>query len=303
MADAVNGAALLPPRLRTGDRVRLVSPASPPEREHLARGAGILSGWGLNVEVGRHAFDSFGHYLAGRDEDRLADLNDALRDPGVRAILSTRGGKGAYRIASGLDFAAARRDPKPLVGFSEVTYLHLALWRRCRLVGFHGPLPGGSRRHGDEAAEALRQALMKPVPVTFHPDPDELTAKVLVDGRATGFLMGGNLDTIGRSVGWACPSFDGAILLIEDVDKHIGAMDRTLTQLLESGSLDGSEAWPSASSSAPPRRGAASGRSSTCSTTGSGGSACPYSEGCRSGTACGRRPSRSGPWPRSTPRR
>ena len=135
MADAVNGAALLPPRLRTGDRVRLVSPASPPEREHLARGAGILSGWGLNVEVGRHAFDSFGHYLAGRDEDRLADLNDALRDPGVRAILSTRGGKGAYRIASGLDFAAARRDPKPLVGFSEVTYLHLALWRRCRLVG------------------------------------------------------------------------------------------------------------------------------------------------------------------------
>ena len=239
MADAVNGAALLPPRLRTGDRVRLVSPASPPEREHLARGAGILSGWGLNVEVGRHAFDSFGHYLAGRDEDRLADLNDALRDPGVRAILSTRGGKGAYRIASGLDFAAARRDPKPLVGFSEVTYLHLALWRRCRLVGFHGPLPGGSRRNGDEAAEALRQALMKPVPVTFHPDPDELTAKVLVDGRATGFLMGGNLDTIGRSVGWACPSFDGAILLIEDVDKHIGAMDRTLTQLLESGSLDG----------------------------------------------------------------
>jgi muramoyltetrapeptide carboxypeptidase len=204
------------------------------------RGAEILTSWGLTVEIGRHAFDRFGHYLAGRDEDRVADVNDAFRDPGVRAILATTGGKGAYRIASGLDFAAARRDPKPLVGFSDITILHLALWQRCRLIGLHGPHAGCSDEwYGSEAAEALRRALMQRKSVTVRQDSDQLTAKVLVEGRATGVLLGGNLDTIGRSVGWACPSFDGAILLIEDVDKGIGATDRTLTQLLESGCLDG----------------------------------------------------------------
>lgn len=163
-------AALVPPRLRFGDRVRLVSPASRPDREQVARGAELLTSWGLEVELGRHVFDSYGHYLAGRDEDRLADLNDALHDPGVRAILATTGGKGAYRIASGLDFTAARRDPKPLVGFSDNTILHLALWQRCRIVGFHGPHAGWQDWYGQRSAEALRQALMEPDPVSLSQD-------------------------------------------------------------------------------------------------------------------------------------
>src|SRR5262249_7147263 len=104
------------PRLQPGDRVRLVSPASPPERDKVAQGARLLEQWGLEVEFGAHVFDRFGHFLAGRDEDRLADLNDALRDPGVRAVITTRGGKGAYRIAHAVDFAAVRKNPKPLVG-------------------------------------------------------------------------------------------------------------------------------------------------------------------------------------------
>src|SRR5690348_11263795 len=98
---------LKPPRLRQGDRVRFVSPASPPNREDVTCGARMLEGWGLRVEFGAHTFDRWGHFLAGSDEDRLADINDALRDPGVRAIFTTRGGKGAYRIAHALDFAAA----------------------------------------------------------------------------------------------------------------------------------------------------------------------------------------------------
>ena len=85
-------------------------------------------------------------WLAGM-EDRLADINDALRDPGVRAIFSTSGGKGAYRIAHALDFAAAVRDPKPLIGYSDITILHLALWRQCRLAGFDGPHVGWDREY------------------------------------------------------------------------------------------------------------------------------------------------------------
>ncbi len=80
---------LKPLRLRRGDRVRFVSPASTPEREKVARGAKILTDWGLTVEIGVHAFDTMGHYLAGRDRDRLADINEAMRDPGGRAVFST----------------------------------------------------------------------------------------------------------------------------------------------------------------------------------------------------------------------
>jgi muramoyltetrapeptide carboxypeptidase len=232
--------ALKPPRLRAGDRVRFVSPASTPEREKVARGAEILTGWGLSVEIGVHAFDTMGHFLAGRDEDRLSDMNEALRDPGVRAVFSTTGGKGAYRIADALDFDAARRDPKPLVGFSDITILHLVRWQRCRAAGFHGPhVAWSDEYYGHAAADQLRRALMEPESLTIHQDASDATAKVVVEGTATGVLMGGNLSMIGTAVGWACPNFAGAILLIEDVDKPIGRIDSTITQLLRSGCLDG----------------------------------------------------------------
>jgi muramoyltetrapeptide carboxypeptidase len=89
----MNPPTLKSPRLRAGDRVRIVSPSSPPDQEQVARGVALLESWGLRVEIGKHAFGRKGHFLAGSDEDRLADLNDALRDPGIRAIFGTRGGK------------------------------------------------------------------------------------------------------------------------------------------------------------------------------------------------------------------
>jgi muramoyltetrapeptide carboxypeptidase len=192
------------------------------------------------VEIGTHVFNRHGHYLAGSDEDRLADINDALRDPGVRAIFSTTGGKGAYRIAHALDFAAAARDPKPLIGYSDITILHLALWRQSRVAGFHGPYVGWDREYyGADAADQLRRALMEPEPLPARQDPREITAEVVIEGTAKGILMGGNLNMIGRGVGWACPSFADSILLIEAADTFIGGIDGTLTQLRRSGCLDG----------------------------------------------------------------
>jgi muramoyltetrapeptide carboxypeptidase LdcA involved in peptidoglycan recycling len=98
--------------LRPGDRVRLVSPSSPPTETWLAESIEVLRGWGLEPEVGSHALDHWG-FMAGRDDDRLADLNDAFRDPGVRAVIATRGGAGAYRIADRIDFAALRCELTP----------------------------------------------------------------------------------------------------------------------------------------------------------------------------------------------
>ncbi len=200
----------------------------------------MLEEWGMRVEFGKHVFDTHGHFLAGRDEDRLADLNDALRDPGVRAIFATRGGKGAYRIAHALDFAACLKDPKPLIGYSDTTFLHLALWHRCRLAAFHGPYIGwDDNYYGDDAAMHLRQALMEPEPLVINQDPGEPSVAVTMAGVANGFLVGGNLGSIAQSVGWICPDFEGAILFIEAIDTFIGDIDRALTQLRRSGCLGG----------------------------------------------------------------
>jgi muramoyltetrapeptide carboxypeptidase len=217
--------------------VRLVSPASTPEEEGVARSVALLEGLGLRVELGRHVFDRLG-YLAGSDADRLDDLDAAIADPGVRAVIATRGGKGAYRIAGDLDFAAMRAHPKPLVGFSEITILHLALWLHAGVPGIHGAC-WDAERFGELSAASFRGALFTAEPITVQARPDETTAPLTSRGRACGVLLGGNLDMIAAAAGWALPSLQGAILLIEDVEKGLGHLDRHLTRLLRSGCLDG----------------------------------------------------------------
>lgn len=228
------------PRLRPGDRVRIVSPASPPGREGVARGVEVLKSWGLRVELGEHVFDQWG-YMAGRDEDRVFDLNSAFADPGVRAVIATRGGKGAYRIADDLDIDALRRDPKPLVGFSDITHLHLALWARCGLASLHGPFANWSDAwSGPASAEALRRALMTTDPVILHRDTSQASAAVAVEGMTTGVLVGGNLDAIRTEAGAGLPSLEGAILFLEHQrGTGLGEVDRALTQLTRTGALDG----------------------------------------------------------------
>jgi muramoyltetrapeptide carboxypeptidase len=236
-----NAQVLKAPRLRPGDRIRIVSPSSPPDRRDVERAASVLESWGLRVEFGQHAFDRFGHFLAGRDQDRLADFNDALHDPGVRAIFTTRGGKGSYRIAHALDFESCLKDPKPLIGFSDTTSLHLALWNKSRVAGFHGPhIAESSHFFPKDSARQLRRALMEPEEQVVHQDRHESSAVVTIQGAtATGILVGGGLPSIARAVGWSCPSFAGAILFIETIDTFIGQIDGALTQLRCSGCLKG----------------------------------------------------------------
>jgi len=199
----------------------------------------ILASWGLVVELGEHVFDQHGHYLAGTDEDRLADLNEAFRDPGVRAVFASRGGKGSYRVANSLDFDAIRADPKPLVGFSDITFVHLALYRHCRLGTFHAPMVDWDDDHyGPRSAETLRLALTTTDPITLRSRPTAATAVLTTRGQATGVLLGGNIRAVGQSIGWG-PSYDGAILALEAIGLMPGEIDGTLTQLLNSGGLAG----------------------------------------------------------------
>jgi muramoyltetrapeptide carboxypeptidase len=230
--------AVRPPMLGAGDRVRVVAPAGQPD-SRLARGVEILQSFGLVVELGEHVNDKFS-YLAGTDEDRLADLNAAFRDPGIKGVFAARGGYGTQRIIDKLDLAAVRRSPRVFVGFSDLTVLIGRLWDRARLVSFYGPMVNWTdSRTGPESIESLRRAVMTTEPVVLLRDPAEPSAAVEVPGTATGPLLGGNLTMLQTSIGTPdLPNLAGAILLFEDTDEAAYSYDRMLTQLRRVGALD-----------------------------------------------------------------
>jgi muramoyltetrapeptide carboxypeptidase len=219
---------LLAKNLVPGDRVRVIASTDPRDRESQGRAIKALDSWGLIAEVGAHAPGPAG---------QLAELNAALRDASVRAIVVTGDGADAYRIADRLDFDAARRDPKPIVGVAGTTHLHLALWRECRLPGIYGTLADDTNI---DSVEAMRRALMTTQPVAMRPRPGEVSATVRAPGTAAGPLLGGNLSAIRTMIGAGLPDLDGAILLLEDRRTiGLGQVDRQLTHLRRSGALDG----------------------------------------------------------------
>jgi muramoyltetrapeptide carboxypeptidase len=228
---------LMPGKLRPGDLIRFVSPASPVDEPAVRGRAKLLENLGFRVDFGRHAFARHDWY-AGTDAQRLEDLNNALGDPEVRAIFATRGGKGSYRIADRLDFAAVRRDPKPIVGFSDITALHLSLYRNTGLVGIHGALYG-EKELDEENRDILLQILTQTGTSTYYTRESEPSSAISTQGQATGPLVGGNLDMIATCAGWALPDLRGCILLIEAVDCQPGRLDRMLTLLCNAGHLAG----------------------------------------------------------------
>jgi muramoyltetrapeptide carboxypeptidase len=229
-----------PTRLREGDLVVLVGPSGWVRPHQASAAVKALEEWGLRVRMGRHALDTH-FYLAGTDEQRLADVNEALRDPEVRAVLSLRGGHGALRIVDGLDIAAVRDDPKLVVGFSDITALHVALWCESQLATVHGPVAVSLDRGPDNpTVESLRQALMTADPIVVGADEKEETFAVRVGGYAEGVLLGGNLVLLAAIVGSRHrPDMRGAILLIEATQEEPYRVDRMLVQLKRAGWFDG----------------------------------------------------------------
>lgn len=223
---------LLAPKLQPGDLVRLISPASYPDQPHIDNYKETLKSWGLCCDVGNHVLGKHG-YMAGTDSERLDDLNKAFRDPEVRAVIATRGGAGAYRISDDIDFDAVRSDPKLLVGFSDITYLHLSLLTHGHVGGIHGCL------NGDITQASTKQLLMTTDPITLVRNSTAVSAAVNIGGQATGPIVGGNLQSVTTSVGVRMPPMDGAILFLEYHRKGLGTVDRYLTQLIRSGALDG----------------------------------------------------------------
>src|SRR5439155_16281465 len=186
---------LKPPRLRRGDVIGLVSPAgAPSSAEKIERGGRYLERLGYRVKLGPHVSARHG-YFAGTDAQRLSDLNGMLNDPQVKAIFAVRGGYGSPRLLPFVDYRAARRQPTILVGFSDITALHLALYRRAGLVTFSGPLPGVEfwRRPDPYTEEHFWRLLTSTRPVGLMPGPGNKPYLTLIRCRPRCLLLAGTL--------------------------------------------------------------------------------------------------------------
>ncbi|MDR8409262.1 LD-carboxypeptidase [Nonomuraea sp. 3-1Str] len=226
--------------IRPGDTVAVVAPSGPPDAALLKRGVERLEGLGLKVVAGGRVLDRQElPYLAGSDADRAADLQAAWCDPAVTAVFCARGGYGAARLLGLIDWDAMRAaGPKTLVGSSDITALHHVFAAELGVPTLHGPMPACDTIAGGDAPEPvswehLRAALTgQAPPVTGD--------RALAPGRAEGVLAGGNLSLLASMCGTRHhPSFDGKIVLLEDIGEEPYRIDRMLTQLLQAGAFDG----------------------------------------------------------------
>lgn len=222
-----------PPRLRPGDHVRVVAPASPFDHATFNRGFERLLSWGLYGEVPDNAFKR-SDYLAGTDDERAQDLLDALADPSVAAIWCARGGYGASRLLPRLTDAWPS-GPKLLIGFSDVSAL-IALWyQRLHCVAVHGPVITSLADEPAESRDLLWRLLSDSV--------DGLSYPVECPGLAApveGTLYASNLTLLAHLIGTPfCPDLSGCILCVEDIGERPYRIDRLWTQIRMAGLLDG----------------------------------------------------------------
>jgi muramoyltetrapeptide carboxypeptidase len=228
---------IFPKPLKKNARVALVSPAGPiAGEEDLERARDNTRSLGWEPVTGKHAGEKHG-YLAGEDAYRSEDLNDAIRDPQIDGIWCVRGGYGAMRVLDDIDYPAIKKNPKPLIGYSDITAIHSAIYNKTSLVTYHGPTAR------EKLSDFSRASLVKAVVEQADPCGIAPNAREISAGRAEGRLAGGNLSLIASLVGTRyAVNLSGAILIVEDVGEPLYRLDRMLQQLLLAGALDGCKA-------------------------------------------------------------
>lgn len=227
------------PALRPEGTIALIAPAGPAALDVERAGQWMRArGYELRIFPGVYERDG---YLAGSDKVRLADLHNAFADPEIDAVFCLRGGYGTPRLLDSLDFDLLRANPKPFVGYSDITALHLAISRYAGFVTFHGPmlnadLLGDKQQPTESSLFNLLRGHLSAGSELMHPVAYPLTT--LEPGIACGRLLGGNLSMIAAVMGTPYEiDAEGIILLIEDVNEPIYRIDRLLTHLRLAGKL------------------------------------------------------------------
>jgi len=234
-----------PARLKTGDTVALINPAGATFNSvdvDVARET--LGALGLDVKLGEYVLSRRG-YFAGTDDERARDLNAQFADADVRGIFTVRGGWGSSRLLPLIDFGLIRKNPKVVMGYSDITVLLLAIHAQTGLVTFHGPV--GISSWNSFTVQFVRQILLEVQAVTLK-NPTEIgdnltqvedRVQVITPGTARGKLLGGNLTVLSAIIGSPyVPDWRGAILFLEDTEEGIYRIDRMLTQLKLAGVLN-----------------------------------------------------------------
>jgi muramoyltetrapeptide carboxypeptidase len=220
--------------LAPGARVALIAPAGPLQKdEELPRAQQNARAFGWEPVLGRNATQRLG-YLAGDDIARLDDINRALQDPEIDALWCLRGGYGMMRILDGIDYHALETNPKPIIGYSDITALHAAVQRKCWLVSYHGPT---AREPMTEfSRDSFERALIRQTDSCG----TAAKARTIAGGKAEGTLAGGNLAVLAALCGTPyAPDLSDSILILEDINEPVYRIDRMLQQLKLSGTLHG----------------------------------------------------------------
>lgn len=263
----------IPKRLRPGDCIGIVAPASPASSaEKIQRGIRYLENSGYRITVGKSveqttsisdslvgatqrraqsrssirsarggrqfAIRNTHGYLSASDQTRADDINAMFADRNVQAIFCTRGGYGSPRILSLLDYNLIRRHPKIFVGYSDITALNLAFHAKCNMISFAGPMVAVEMQTGMDAftEKLFWEMLTEPKKKFTLTYPINHHVAALSKGKSSGTLLGGNLSMLTSILGTRyAPRFDDSILFIEDVGEKVYRIDRMLAQLRNAG--------------------------------------------------------------------
>ncbi|MGY6558381.1 MAG: S66 peptidase family protein [Nitritalea sp.] len=246
LKDGLQGGSSTPlqPRLAPGDTIGLISPSSASTpRMNFVLAQETLEALGFRVKMGTHVQARRGH-LAGTDAEKLADLHALYADPEVKAIMAMRGGSGAARLLADIDYALIRANPKPLIGYSDITALHCAIYSQTGQLSFHGPNATGSWNAFN--VEQFRRTFLADGPIILENEQqtgDDLIVKqnrieTLVPGQARGKLLGGNLTVLAALSGTPYyPDFSGSILFLEEIGEDPYKLDRLFSTLKLNGTL------------------------------------------------------------------
>ncbi len=224
------------PKLNKGDLIAIIAPGGAIfSVSYIEKFENTLHRFGFKTTVGRSVHQKFGQF-AGYEQDRAKEIMGFFKDPEVKAIIGMRGGSGAARILTHLDFETIAENPKIIMGFSDITSTINAIYAKTGLITYHGPV--GYSSWGDFTYKSFKRMLVNPekgiLPLHTSNRP-----KTIYGGTASGQLIGGNLTVFTTLVGTPyMPNCKDAILVLEEIDEEPYAIDRMLVQLKQAGILD-----------------------------------------------------------------
>lgn len=238
---SANKDVIKPKRLAQGDTVAIIAPSSGINDAEFAKALQNMADLGFKVKTGKFT-RSVNGFIAGTDKERLQDLHWAFGDKEIKAVWCVRGGYGATRYLPDIDYNLIKKNPKILIGYSDITALHTAIHQNTGLVTFHGPV--ATSTFSDYAKNHVTNTLMNPStpykvdisPVNAAKEAPEFKTRVIVKGKERGKLIGGNLSLLTAMAGtpFALKNTKGKVLFIEDVGERPYRLDRMFVQLKQS---------------------------------------------------------------------